>query len=296
MEDMPAAEKVPGESESAYSSSDEEVGEKAPKIEGSAREPLEAASRWPRNPSKEGIARLPECSVLGNGTSKGLLPKPTTRDVLVNALASFRFLKEIDEDQIDHEDIGIDSEGHMFKINPDQHRRDHRIQFCTMVWKLKKSSKYEEIREQMQAYLAARHIDYFDDCAHEETKELASLTEKALRKKDIGLSNLEVVAAECKKVVEMLDKIITLVNTVKQDLLDTGSTSFKRWKQLQSMGMHVGFLKHLADDIVDASTPAIVEGIIKDINRNIPAWQARLGLTLKLTRDLELTIEAIPYY
>ncbi|KAK3299179.1 uncharacterized protein B0H64DRAFT_294212, partial [Chaetomium fimeti] len=149
---------------------------------------------------------------------------------------------------------------------------------------------YKEIREHMQTYITARDTDYFSECTHQETANLASLIETVLQEKDIGLATLETVAAECEKVAVTLDKTITLVNAVKQDILDTGSTSLRRWNQLQSMEWNVCRLRHLAEGVPGVPTAAIIDEMVEDITRDVSAWQARLGLTLKLTRDLELAI------
>ncbi|KAH6636813.1 hypothetical protein F5144DRAFT_628805 [Chaetomium tenue] len=296
MEDVPAGEDAPEETESAYSSSNEESDEEAPNKERPNEELLEAASWWPHSPSKKEIARLTECPGLDDDLSKGRFPKSTTRDVLMNALASVRFLKEIDEDRIGHGDIGIDSEGRLFRFDPDRHRRDYRTQFGTMVWKLKHNPAYKEIRKQMLAYLTARDFDYFNDCAHQETEDLASLINKVLRKKTIGIYKLQSVATECQKTVEALDKTITLVIVVKQDLLDTGSTSLKRWNQLQSTGLHECLLEYRDHGGLDAPTPAVMNKMVEDVSQAVSGWQARLGLTLKLARDLELAIGELQCY
>lgn len=214
----------------------------------------------------------------------------------MNALASIRFLKEIDEDRIDHGDIGIDSEGRLFRFDPDRHRRDYRTQFGTMVWKLKHSPAYKVIREQMPAYLTARDVDYFNDCAHQEAEGLTSLIKKALRKKTIGIYELQSVATECQKTVEALDKTITLVIVMKQDLLDTGSTSLKRWNQLQSTGLHECLLEYRDHGGLDAPTSAVMKKMVEDVSQVVSGWQARLGLTLKLARDLELAIGELQCY
>ncbi|EAQ90714.1 predicted protein [Chaetomium globosum CBS 148.51] len=137
---------------------------------------------------------------------------------------------------------------------------------------------------------AARDVDYFNDCAHQETEGLASLIKKALRKKTIGIYELQSVATECQKTVEALDKTITLVIVVKQDLLDTGSTSLKRWNQLQSTGLHECLLEYRDHGGLDAPTSAVMKKMVEDVSQAVSGWQARLGLTLKLARDLELAI------
>ncbi|KAH6854315.1 hypothetical protein B0I37DRAFT_421759 [Chaetomium sp. MPI-CAGE-AT-0009] len=143
--------------------------------------------------------------------------------------------------------------------------------------------------------LAARDTEYFSYCAHQETEHLASLIEALLQKKIIELAELESVAAEGEKVAGTLDKIITLVNAVKQDLIDTGSTSLRRWNQLQAMEWDVCRLKRLVEGVPGVPTAVIIDDIVEDITLEVSAWQARLGLTLKLIRDVELAIERISH-
>jgi hypothetical protein len=293
MEDVPAAENVPAESEPVDSQhsdedlDDEESNEEESDEEGSDKEPLEAASRWPSSPSKQEIARLTKCSGLDDDTSKGRLPVSTARDAVVNALASVKFLREIGEAPLNPNDIGIASDGCLFKISG-RSRRNHRLDFSAMVSNLQENTKYEEIRGQMRAYMAAEMNICFRD-----TEELASLIRTMLQTKAIGIPKLESVAAKCREVVVVVDEIITLLSAVKLDLLDTGSTSLKRWNELQSTQWHIWLPDHLMSGAVDIPAPANIDQMVEGLTYYVSILRERLGATLKLTRDLEFAIAHI---
>jgi hypothetical protein len=285
MEDMPVAENVPAEIKP--------VDSEKPDNDESDEKPLDAASQWPRKPSKKDIARLTECSGLDERTSRGYLPVSTAGDVVVNALVSIKFLKEAGDAPLNPDDIGVDSKGRLFKVNQGRHpRHNYRVEFSAMVSNLQENSRYKEIKGHMQAYLAARVRDneYFG-----KTKELASLIGDVLDEKAIGIPKLKSVATKCREVVATLDKTITLINAVKQDLLDMGSTSLRRWNQLQNTGFYFYLPKHLDNGGFGIPDSTAINELVEELTEAASLWQAPLGLTLMLLKDLELAIGEVDY-
>jgi hypothetical protein len=257
-------------------------------------EPLTADSQWPRRPSRRKVLRLAMCSDLEDGIAQERFPPSTAKNVILNALASSRFLIEVGESVVHPKDMGIDSNGRLFKIDSDCPRPDYREAFCEMLTILHKNWIYEDIRKQMQVYIDASDPGFFGDFTEKETKDLRSLVEAVLREPYIGIPKLRAVSTECEKVVANLDKTISLVNAVKQDLLDTGSTSLKRWNQLQSIGWPFSWrLKQLADGSADPTTRDNIKEIVRDMTQEAWSYQAPLGLALKLMRDLEIEIDQI---
>ncbi|KAL2170988.1 hypothetical protein VTG60DRAFT_4003 [Thermothelomyces hinnuleus] len=179
--------------------------------------PLGAGSPWPNWPSRKTILQLAQCTGLDSKTNRGLLPDPTARDVIVNALASVQFLKAVGQSPVNPDAIGVDSAGRLFKVSASyDERNNYRADFCDMVANLEKRARHGEIRDQMEAYLTA-----MDDCIHNEygtsdhTNDLVSLVSDVVQKKNFRVPELKRVLAECEKVVASLDKTLPLFVAVK---------------------------------------------------------------------------------
>jgi hypothetical protein len=79
-------------------------------------DPLKAESQWPYQPARTEISKLATCLGLDHSTANGLLPSPTARDAIVNALASVKFLNEFGQSALLSSQLGIDSAGRLFRV------------------------------------------------------------------------------------------------------------------------------------------------------------------------------------
>ncbi|KAL2148805.1 hypothetical protein VTH82DRAFT_1952 [Thermothelomyces myriococcoides] len=221
-----AAPSTTGSSLSSVKSATEDLASKS----------LDAQSQWPYSPSRRRIRQLARCTGLDDETKQGMLPHPTARDVIVNALSSVEFLREVGKYPVNPDAIGIDWAGRLFMAeSSNRGPNNYRADFCDMVATLRRHARHSEIEDQMKACLRA-----INECCRPDkygmlhlTNELESLVRDVLQKKAFGVVELRKVLTECKKVVASLEETLFLFAAVRQDLLETGSTSLKRWNQLR---------------------------------------------------------------
>jgi hypothetical protein len=260
------------------------------------RGPLSADSPWPYQPARTEISKLATCLDLDDSTANGLLPRPTARDAIVNALASVKFLTGLGRSALLPSQLGIDSAGRLFKVGSSEWQRNYRDEFCDLVRVLKENREETEIKaeikQHLQTYADIGWSGYLSDCTGEETEPLLSLIETVLKESDFGVSRLGAVLAECKKAAAAMDKTVSLVNGVKQDLLDTGSTSMKRWHQLKKIRWLRPF--RWPSQLTDL-TPDGIRNLVQEKTDWSERSQGSLGLTLKLKRELVCAIEQLHY-
>ncbi|AEO56110.1 hypothetical protein MYCTH_2300650 [Thermothelomyces thermophilus ATCC 42464] len=156
-----------------------------------------------------------------------------------------------------------------------------------MVADLEKRVRHGKIEDQMKAYLSA-----MDACGDNEygtddlTGKLGCLVSDVLRNKDFSVPILERVVAECEKVVASLDETLSLFVAVKQDLLETGSTSLKRLNRLWENK----WLAQTHSDLLDVNTQEDVDSLRQALTRITLCYYGPLGHAQELMRNLKLEI------
>ncbi|KAL2179241.1 uncharacterized protein P884DRAFT_196403 [Thermothelomyces heterothallicus CBS 202.75] len=156
-----------------------------------------------------------------------------------------------------------------------------------MVADLEKRVRHGEIEDQMKAYLSA-----MDACGENEygtdhlTGNLRCLVSDVLQNKDISVPILERVVADCARVVASLDEALSLFVAVKQDLLETGSTSLKRLNRLRENKWLALCHSHL----LDVKTQEDVDSLRQALTRISLCYYGPLGHAQELMRNLKLEI------
>jgi hypothetical protein len=251
-----------------------------------------AESRWANSPSKEAVRRLVDCVGLEDNVLDGWSSDLTARDVILNAVASVRFLERVGSSAIHPDSIGIDSDGRLCKVpthNAIWHT-DYRAEFCEVISTLQKNQRQaptkEKIRGLMKAYLNLEDDDFFEDTTGDETSGLRSLIRALVLKQDFGVLDLKPVLAECKAAAKRMDSAVLLVNAVRQDLIDTGSTSLSRWERVKGMDWPLWGVPALLT-CENAKTD------VETMADNLSTYQTVLGLTMKLKADLVVAIDKL---
>ncbi|KAK4039445.1 hypothetical protein C8A01DRAFT_36572 [Parachaetomium inaequale] len=262
-------------------------------------EPLKADSPWPDEPSREMVLRLAECSWLDERLASGQRPDPTARDAIMSAFSSLHFLDCLKGSALNSDNLGIDHAGHVFEIRPDgwvqrDYRRDFSDLRSTLRRKASDASATDEIRKQIRTYMDFDATGLLWESADVETENLVRLVRDMVRQNDFAVPKLKSIRAECEKAMAEMGKTVALANAVKQDLLDTGSTSLKRWKQLRSIGRRLGWsIGRMA--VPEMPTPKDIDELVEDITQDSASYHRCFGYTLKLKWDLDSAIDDLSY-
>ncbi|KAL2160600.1 hypothetical protein VTH06DRAFT_1288 [Thermothelomyces fergusii] len=259
--------------------------------EESAGTPLSASSPWPCQPSRRMIQQLAQCTGLDNWVGQGTLPGRTARDVIVTALASVSFLEALGQSPVNPDDIGIDSDGRLFQVrNSSDEHDNYRADFFNMVKARRNRQGLEFVIDAMQAYSSA-----MDDCwlnkygTYHLTNELETLVADVLAKKDFDISVLKRVLTESEKVVAKLEKTLSMFVAVKQDLLETGSTSVARWNQLREAKWFGKYKSHL----LEVKTKEDMDRLCHELSQICLSYYGPLGHAQELMSELDYAVNVL---
>ncbi|GAB1314065.1 hypothetical protein MFIFM68171_04275 [Madurella fahalii] len=206
--------------------------------ESSIAEPLNAGSLWDYRPDRKKILLLAQCQGLDGFFGDGGGFRPTARDVLLSAMASVDFLKDLGNRTIHADEIGIDDAGRLFHIGSRSSQNNFRTDFSDMVPAFRKNRMLQKQAEAIWPKLAA-FVEYtqWEPLLQGENRLPAVQklqTCVAAMERSTSFDTDELLA-QCCDAVDELERVVTVVNTVKQDFIETNSTSLDRWKKLKGL-------------------------------------------------------------
>lgn len=279
-------------SDSPETSDDENLEETSDDEEELARDPV-ATDAWPLDPSRKAILSLERLQDQQNNPFNVDHISYTARDVTMAALHSVRFLELLGDGPVDPKRIGINYVGYLFPADPsneDNYRRD----FSALVAKLERNAimfpKKEVVEKALREYHKAgcKLNGIHDGVAP--VRALRDLVEDRLDDLRFEVDELEQIRDECNEVVKEMNRVISAVTAVKQDLADTGSTSLKRWNELRKMG---GWSSMAASRGGNEISPDDIANVVRDFETYLKPYQRLLGMTVHLEDDLDDAINSL---
>ncbi|KAK4104035.1 hypothetical protein N658DRAFT_239751 [Parathielavia hyrcaniae] len=199
---------------------------------------LTTGSQWPLALSTTDIRGLAEIWAAGDFHRKTSEFVPTARDVAVTAMASVDFVQSLEGGTVHASSIGIDHAGRLFQKPKNFVGEDFWEDFCEMVNELREKSLQLTVKDRIVTLIGI-FLEFksdYDRLNNSESKYALLCLFKVVEglKKGDGVQStgrLEEVHDECQKVCEVLNKVISAIDVVQQDLIDTGSTSLQRWNR-----------------------------------------------------------------
>ena len=220
------------------------------------------------------------------------MPVPTVREVRLNAMASVRFLEELGESMVDSSSMGIDYAGRLFQIRHRPRQHNFREAFIGVVLDIRTQVELRDQMKKVQNTLAAI-TDWGNehDCLRRSLPELLELDKCArvmMEETKFSISKLESIMTGSEKAVKELDRIISVVNSVKQDLIDTGSTTLSRWNELKTMEW---FFTEWLRSRIDGMVLNELRKLAQSMAELLMPWQRLLGLAMNLKERAEEAID-----
>jgi hypothetical protein len=205
-------------------------------------------------------------------------------------MTSVRFLDQLGIMDIDSSNFGIDSDGrlHPFRQGSRSWRpADYREVFCDMISRVKKKLEQREPTQKIRALLKA--VDYFGgDIRDEEhlpkVTQFQDCAKAMLEERSFDMHKLESLFAACMPAVKELDEVISFVNGVRQDLVETGSTSLSKWAKLKGMTWVVSLDMGRMD-------PDHIGQLTQDIAEQLSPYMRLLGQALTLKYEIEVVFD-----
>lgn len=267
---------------------------------GVSAEPLKAGSLWNSDPSREQILLLANCRGLDDFEADGGKPNLTARDVLLSAMASVKFIRDLDG-TICADDIGIDYAGRLFNLDTDE-KTNFYGDFFDMISKftinLRQGKQMEMGRSKLAAfaeYALGKQMAGLDSrektIEYERvpaTKTLQTCAAVMAKDSSLDIDKLKSALIQCKEAVAELEAVVTVVNTVTQDLIETKSTSLDRWGKLKDMA----WLFQVEESaLLDEMLQRGIDEFIDATASNLAPYQRFLRRALTLQEDLDEAIK-----
>ncbi len=258
---------------------------------------LKADSPWTNtNPEREEILRLRRLWAPKDLPPRRALPGPTARDVAFTAFSSVQFLRDLQGTSINKSEIGIDHAGRLFDLQTGG--KNFHKDFDDMVMEIRRDSQSQPSRKRIEKTLK-EHIDaeeempWMEGVCHGEDaySSLLVCARAVVEAQRFEIRDLQRVRTKCAKLMEEMQKVISIANAVVLDLKDTGSTTSNRWNALVRMED-----KPLDVESVVAGNQIPRRGLRKTIRvleSFTRPYQKFLGRTLHLDDCLKVAIEEL---
>ncbi|KAK4163601.1 hypothetical protein QBC43DRAFT_370591 [Cladorrhinum sp. PSN259] len=164
------------------------------------------------------------------------------REIVKNMLASTAFLERYgDVKSIDPREIGINCVGHLFLPLVDAvYKQDLREEFTQLSDALRKEKQQHSILRELNPLLESFTSKYGSDPQYEMQGAVLALTQPATHTVHNGppvksiQDKLALLLRRAQDEEKQLRCLLNDIIVVRQDLLDTGSVSIKRWKRMES--------------------------------------------------------------
>ncbi|KAG7288748.1 hypothetical protein NEMBOFW57_005105 [Staphylotrichum longicolle] len=201
-------------------------------------------------------------------------------------------LEEAEDDNSTYEDF--ESESASSESSDDEILRGFRKDFSDLVAKLERNAimipKKNIVEKALgEYYKFGCQLNGIHDggAAFDSLHELVGERLDDLR---FEVVELQQIRDECNEVIKEMNRVISALTTVKQDLVDTGSTSMKRWNELRRMS---GWSSMAASRGGNEISPDDIADVVRDFESYLKPYQRLLGMTVHLEDGLGNAIASL---